>query len=822
MVLPRREDYTNEASEALERAHAWASDMRNAQLDAEHLMLGMLSINDGMASKILDFLGAELSEMKKDLEFSLKKLPTLGQKQTSTRMIYIEPRLKKVLDEAQEERLRLNDDYIAIEHLFTGLLSLKDGEVIRQFNLYNITLERLLHALKEIRGSQRVKDPGAEKKYQALEKYSVDLTKLARSGQLDPVIGRDKEIKRVIQTLTRRTKNNPVIIGDAGVGKTAIVEGLAQRIVIDDVPNSLRNRRLLKLEMASLLAGAKFRGEFEERLTAVMDEIRAASGEIVLFIDEIHIVVGAGGAEGAIDAANMMKPALARGEVQLVGATTPEEYRKYIESDKALERRFTPVNVDEPDIDIAIEMLKILKPRYEKHHKIQITDVALDAAVNLSARYMTERYLPDKAIDLIDEAAAKLRINSEELPSGLKSYDERIKSLIDQEESAAGRNDFESAANFKSERLSLHEEMSSSPNQAKVDDSRIVDSEDIAELISERTDIPVSRLVEKDKERLLHLEDRLHERVVGQDDAVVALSDAIRRQRSGVSDPNRPVGTFIFLGPTGVGKTELARALAENLFDDEDNMVRIDMSEYMDKGSATRLIGAPPGYIGYDDAGQLTEAVRKRPFRVVLFDEVEKAHQDVIHLLLQLLDDGRLTDGHGRTVNFRNTVIIMTSNLGSSHISKESIGFTSSKSEIENRKNKVEEALVDHFRPEFLNRIDETIIFDALTQKELSKITEIVVEKFIERVKNLGISMKISGKAIDWLVDNGFDKTYGARPLKRVVQRSIENEFAKKMLSGEFAENDEVLIDSKKGQLIIEKNKAAGRKKVSSEKIKSK
>jgi len=822
MVLPRREDYTNEASEALERAHAWASDMRNAQLDAEHLMLGMLSINDGMASKILDFLGAELSEMKKDLEFSLKKLPTLGQKQTSTRMIYIEPRLKKVLDEAQEERLRLNDDYIAIEHLFTGLLSLKDGEVIRQFNLYNITLERLLHALKEIRGSQRVKDPGAEKKYQALEKYSVDLTKLARSGQLDPVIGRDKEIKRVIQTLTRRTKNNPVIIGDAGVGKTAIVEGLAQRIVIDDVPNSLRNRRLLKLEMASLLAGAKFRGEFEERLTAVMDEIRAASGEIVLFIDEIHIVVGAGGAEGAIDAANMMKPALARGEVQLVGATTPEEYRKYIESDKALERRFTPVNVDEPDIDIAIEMLKILKPRYEKHHKIQITDLALDAAVNLSARYMTERYLPDKAIDLIDEAAAKLRINSEELPSGLKSYDERIKSLIDQEESAAGRNDFESAANFKSERLSLHEEMSSSPNQAKVDDSRIVDSEDIAELISERTDIPVSRLVEKDKERLLHLEDRLHERVVGQDDAVVALSDAIRRQRSGVSDPNRPVGTFIFLGPTGVGKTELARALAENLFDDEDNMVRIDMSEYMDKGSATRLIGAPPGYIGYDDAGQLTEAVRKRPFRVVLFDEVEKAHQDVIHLLLQLLDDGRLTDGHGRTVNFRNTVIIMTSNLGSSHISKESIGFTGSKSEIENRKNKVEEALVDHFRPEFLNRIDETIIFDALTQKELSKITEIVVEKFIERVKNLGISMKISGKAIDWLVDNGFDKTYGARPLKRVVQRSIENEFAKKMLSGEFAENDEVLIDSKKGQLIIEKNKAAGRKKVSSEKIKSK
>ena len=807
MVLPRREDYTNEASEALERAHAWASDMRNAQLDAEHLALGMLSIKDGMATKIFDFLGVDITEMKKDLEFSLKNLPTLGQRQSSTRMIYIEPRLKKVLDEAQDERQRLNDDFIAIEHLLKGLLTLDDGEIDRLLKLNNITMERIYHALKEIRGSQRVSDQGAEKKYQALEKYSVDLTKLARAGQLDPVVGRDIEIQRVVQTLTRRTKNNPVIIGDAGVGKTALVEGLAQKIVIDDVPGSLKNRKLLKLEMASLLAGAKFRGEFEERLTAVMDEIRAASGEIVLFIDEIHIVVGAGGAEGAIDASNMMKPALARGEMRLIGATTPEEYRKYIESDKALERRFTPVNVDEPDQEIAVEMLKFLRPRYEKHHKIVITDSALDSSVNLSARYITDRFLPDKAIDLIDEAAAKVRIDSESLPDEIKDYDSKIKTLIDKEEAANGRNDFESASKFKSERLNLHEEMTRNEKANKSNIDLIVDSESIATLISERTDIPVTRLVEKDKERLINLEEKLHERLVGQNDAVIALSNAIRRQRSGVSDPKRPVGTFIFLGPTGVGKTELARALAESLFDDEDNLVRIDMSEYMDKGSATRLIGAPPGYVGYDDAGQLTEAVRKRPFRVILFDEIEKAHPDVMNLLLQLLDDGRLTDGHGRTVNFRNSVIIMTSNLGSSHIAKESIGFSGTSSQKNSRNVAVEEALVSHFRPEFLNRIDETIIFDSLSEKELSNIAEIVTDKFIKRVEDLGISMNITKNGINWLVENGFDKAYGARPLKRVVQRSLENEFAKKLLSGEFVEGDSVLVTTKDNKLVINKKR---------------
>ena len=490
----------------------------------------------------------------------------------------------------------------------------------------------------------------------------------------------------------------------------------------------------------------------------------------------------------------MMKPALARGEMRLIGATTPEEYRKYIESDKALERRFTPVNVNEPDQDIAIQMLKFLRPRYEKHHKIIIKDSALEASVNLSARYITDRFLPDKAIDLIDEAAAKVRIDSESLPDEIKDYDNQIKSLIDKEEAANGRNDFKTAAKFKSERLNLHEEMTNNVESKSLNEDLIVDTESIATLIAERTDIPVTRLVEKDKERLINLEEKLHERLVGQNDAVMALSNAIRRQRSGVSDPKRPVGTFIFLGPTGVGKTELARALAESLFDDEDNLVRIDMSEYMDKGSSTRLIGAPPGYVGYDDAGQLTEAVRKRPFRVILFDEIEKAHPDVMNLLLQLLDDGRLTDGHGRTVNFRNSVIIMTSNLGSSHIAKESIGFSGTSSQKSSRNVAVEEALVDHFRPEFLNRIDETIIFDSLTQEELSKIAEIVTSKFIERVKDLGIDMKITKSGIDWLVDNGFDKSYGARPLKRVVQRNLENEFAKKLLSGEFNDGDTVKV----------------------------
>ena len=756
MVFPRQEEYTDEAKEALSRAQAWVFDMRNTQMDAEHLLIGFISIDNGMTEKILSALDVKIENLRMDLENAIRNFPKLGQSNTQTGQLYATPRLVKVLDHALQEKKRLKDEYIAVEHLLHGLASLEDGEISNIFAKYGVSQERIYHALKDIRGSHRVTDPSAESKYQALEKYSVDLTKLAKNSKLDPVLGRDLEIKRVIQTLSRRTKNNPVLIGDAGVGKTAIVEGLAQLIIEDEVPSSLKDRRVIKLEMSSLLAGSKFRGEFEERLKAVMDEIRAASGEIVLFIDELHTVVGAGGAEGAIDASNMMKPALARGELQVVGATTPEEYRKHIESDKALERRFTPVNIDEPSPEIAVEMLKILSQRYEDHHEIKISNDSIESSVNLSARYITDRFLPDKANDLIDESAAKLRI-----------------------------------------------EIEANKTQDPQQQFGILKPENIAELISERTSIPVARLIEKDKSRLLKLEERLHERVVGQDRAVEALSDAIRRQRSGVSDPNRPIGTFIFLGPTGVGKTELARALAENLFDDENNLVRIDMSEYQEKHTVSRLIGSPPGYIGYDDSGQLTEAVRRRPFRVVLFDEIEKAHPDVSNLLLQVLDDGRLTDSHGRVINFRNTVIIMTSNLGSKHISKESVGFKiqSTDEEWNDKKSKVEESLANHFRPEFLNRIDETIIFDSLDEEDLLQIVDIVVSKVKVRMEDLGVKIDVSKKTLKWLVDKGFDKTFGARPLRRAVQRNLENLLAKKILSAEFKKGDFIKVHIKKDKL---------------------
>ena len=761
MVFPRQEEYTDEAKEALNKASAWLNDMRNSQMDAEHLLMGLISIDNGMTEKILYALDVKIENMIVDLEKAIRAFPKLGESNSETRQIYATPRLLKVIDHSLQEKKRLKDEYIASEHLLHGLASLEDGEISTIFAKYGVSQERIYHALKDIRGSHRVTDPSAESKYQALEKYSVDLTKLARNSKLDPVLGREIEIKRVIQTLSRRTKNNPVLIGDAGVGKTAIVEGLAQLIIKDEVPSSLQGRRVIKLEMSSLLAGSKFRGEFEERLKAVMDEIRAASGEIVLFIDELHTVVGAGGAEGAIDASNMMKPALARGELQVVGATTPEEYRKYIESDKALERRFTPVNIDEPSPEIAVEMLNILSKRYEDHHEIKISNDAIESAVNLSARYITDRFLPDKAIDLIDESAAKLRIEIEGKQN--KNSDQKFGKLT---------------------------------------------PENIAELISERTSIPVARLVEKDKSRLLKLEERLHERVVGQNKAVEALSDAIRRQRSGVSDPNRPIGTFIFLGPTGVGKTELARALAESLFDDEDNLVRIDMSEYQEKHTVSRLIGSPPGYIGYDDSGQLTEAVRRRPFRVVLFDEIEKAHPDVSNLLLQVLDDGRLTDSHGRVINFRNTVIIMTSNLGSQHISKESVGFKiqSNDEEWNNKKSRVEGSLSNHFRPEFLNRIDETIIFDSLDDNDLLKIVDIVVSKVKNRMEDLGVKIDVSKGALKWLVEKGFDKMFGARPLRRAVQRNLENQLAKRILSGEFKKRSNIKVQVKKDNLVFSLN----------------
>jgi ATP-dependent Clp protease ATP-binding subunit ClpC len=652
----------------------------------------------------------------------------------------------------------------------------------------------------EIRGTRRVTDQRAESKYRALERYSIDLTALARQGKLDPVVGRDEEIRRVMQILTRRKKNNPVIIGEAGVGKTAIVEGLAERIVAGDVPEVLRQKRVLALDMGAIVAGSKFRREFEERLKAVMDEVKDAQGEVILFIDEIHTVVGAGAAEGAIDASNLMKPALARGELQCIGATTTDEYRKHIEKDAALERRFQPVYIEEPSVEETIQMLQALRPRYEAHHKVRIDDSALSAAARLSQRYITDRHLPDKAVDLIDEAASKLRIDAEGMPDQLKGMEKRIKELQDEEEAAAQRADYQRAAQLKAERLRLEQEYQREREQWLRDKriDMVVDEQDIAELISKWTGISVARLLEGEAERLLHMEERLHQRVIGQEEAVAAVSEAIRRARAGLKDPKRPIGSFIFLGPTGVGKTELARALAEFLFDDEANMVRIDMSEYMEKHTVSRLIGAPPGYVGYEEGGQLTEAVRRRPYRVILFDEIEKAHPDVFNILLQILEDGRLTDGQGRTVDFRNTVIIMTSNLGTAELSRLRAGFRREEREgvdEERLRSSVLEALKRTFRPEFLNRIDEIIIFKPLTQEQIKRIVELMANEVRKRLAERGISFELTDPAREWLAREGFDPVFGARPLRRAVQRFVENPLAKRILAGEFVPGDHILVD---------------------------
>ncbi|MFQ5381342.1 MAG: ATP-dependent Clp protease ATP-binding subunit, partial [Dehalococcoidia bacterium] len=710
-----------------------------------------------------------------------------------------------MLEVANAEAERLKDDYVGVEHLLIAIADNEESGSTHLLAELGVTKEGIYRALQEIRGKARVTSPDAESRYQSLDKYSTDLTRLAREGKLDPVIGRDVEVRRVMQILNRRTKNNPVVIGEAGVGKTAIVEGLAQRMAADEVPDNLRGKRVLALDLGALVAGSKFRGEFEDRLKTVMEEVKQSDGEVVLFIDELHTVMGAGGADGAIDASNLMKPALARGELRAIGATTPDEYRTRIEKDPALERRFAPVWVEEPSPDEAIEILKGLRAKYEAHHRVQITDDALEAAVRLSVRYVTERHLPDKAIDLIDEAASKHVIDSQELPPEIRALKRRLDALGDQAEAAQERQDYEAGARIKQEVLGIQEEYSKlRAGWAEEHDVRLeVTAEDIASLVGQMTGIPVVRLEETEGEKLLRMEEQLHKRVIGQEEAIGALSDAIRRARAGLKDPSRPIGSFIFLGPTGVGKTELAKALSEYLFDDEDAMIRLDMSEYQERHTVSRLVGSPPGYVGYDEGGGLTEAVRRRPYRVILFDEIEKAHPDVFNALLQILDDGRLTDGHGRTVDFRNTVIVMTSNLGTGLQERATLGFTrrtDSSGDRDQLRESVEKALREHFRPEFLNRIDDTIVFEPLTQPELLEIVGLLVSEVRERMAERNVDFELTEAAREELVREGYDPAFGARPLRRVVQRRVENELARRILENEFSEGDCVVVDFADGE----------------------
>ena len=793
------EQFTEQAQQVLHNSEEMVRRYKHSQWDVEHVLTALLDLEKGTPEDILSELGIEADAVKARLHQMLEAAPKVT---NQNNQIYSTPRAAQLLENAKSEADRLKDEYIGAEHLFVAATMETQGDSAEILKEFGIDQEKVYQALMTVRGGHRVDDPRAENHYRSLEKYTIDLTKLAREGKLDPVVGRDDEIRQVMQTLSRRKKNNPAIIGEAGVGKTAIAEGLAARIVAGDVPNSLKNRRVLALDMGGLVAGSKFRGEFEERLKSVVDEVKQAQGEVILFLDEIHTMVGAGAAEGGIDAGNLLKPALARGELQCIGATTTDEFRRYIEKDSALERRFQPIYLEEPTVEETVEILKVLRPRYEAHHKVEIDDSALHAAARLSDRYIVDRHLPDKAVDFIDEASSKLRIDAERLPSGLKKSEEQIHRLADQEEAAAQRSEYEVAAQIRTERLRLEAEYEAEKQQSLGERNidMVVRESDIAELVSKWTGIPTGRLLGGEAERLVNMEDGLHQRIIGQEEAVTAVSEAIRRSRSGISDPKRPIGSFIFLGPTGVGKTELSRALAEFLFDDESNMIRLDMSEFMEKHTVSRLIGAPPGYIGYDEAGQLTEAIRRRPYRVVLFDEIEKAHPDVFNILLQILEDGRLTDGHGRTVDFRNTVIIMTSNLGIENLRRQPFGFRTDGQEKatddQRLKDSVEEALKRAFRPEFLNRIDETIVFHSLTQDQIVRVVDLMVKDVQDRLQDRNITFSLTPAAGLWLAKEGFDPVYGARPLRRAVQRHLENYLSEKILAGELQEGDHVEVDA--------------------------
>jgi len=860
----RFDKLTIKAQEAVQEAVHLAEQYHHPAVDSEHLMLALLQQEGGVVPAILQKLGVMPAVIRNGVEAELKRRPQAsGASAVGAQMTQ---RLKVVFDTAFEEATRLKDEYVSTEHLLLGLAADTSGEVGRLLRANGVSRDAILRALQDIRGGQRITDQNPEEKYQALEKYGRDLTLLARQGKLDPVIGRDEEIRRVIHVLSRRTKNNPVLIGEPGVGKTAIVEGLAQRIVAGDVPETLKEKRIVQLDLGALIAGAKYRGEFEERLKAVLREVTNADGRIILFIDELHTLVGAGAAEGAIDAANMLKPLLARGELRTIGATTLDEYRKHIEKDPALERRFQPVYVAEPSVEDTIAILRGLKERYEVHHGVRISDSAIIAAAKLSHRYITDRFLPDKAIDLVDEAAAKLRMEIDSMPTEIDEIERKIRQLeiereaLRREESPEARQqlarlerelaelneekarlvaqwqrekeiitrirdikarieevkfqeqqaeragDFAKAAELRyGVLLELQKQLQAEQEQlAEVQKEQQllkeeVDADDIAEVVAKWTGIPVHRLKESETEKLLHIEERLKQRVVGQDEAISAVANAIRRARAGLSDPNRPIGSFIFLGPTGVGKTELAKALAEFLFDDERNLVRIDMSEYMERHTVARLIGAPPGYVGYEEGGQLTEAIRRRPYSVILFDEIEKAHPEVFNVLLQLLDDGRLTDGQGRTVDFRNTLVIMTSNIGSV-LYMEMNEFN--KEEI---REQILQALRAHFRPEFLNRIDEIVLFNPLDILQIKRIVELQLQQVQKRLDERKIKLELTEEAKIELATRGFDPQYGARPLRRTIEREVLNPLAQKLLAREFNEGDTIRVDYRDGQFLFER-----------------
>jgi ATP-dependent Clp protease ATP-binding subunit ClpB len=864
----RLDRFTVKAQEAVQAAQGHAEANSQQQVDVEHVLLALLEQQDGVVPPMLQKIGADPKALATRGRAEINRMPKVWGTAVE-QQLYVTPRLKRLLDEAQRQAQALKDEYVSTEHLLIAMVD-DQGAAGRLLQSAGVTRDRLFQAMREVRGAQRVTDQNPEEKYQALLRYGRDLTELARRGKLDPVIGRDEEIRRVIQVLSRRTKNNPVLIGEPGVGKTAIVEGLAQRIVNGDVPEGLKDKRIVALDMGALVAGTKYRGEFEDRLKAVLREVTEAEGQIIVFIDELHTIVGAGAAEGAVDASNMLKPALARGELRCVGATTLDEYRKRVEKDAALERRFQPVFVGQPSVEDTIAILRGLKERYEVHHGVKIQDAALVAAATLSHRYITDRFLPDKAIDLIDEAASRMRMEIDSVPVAIDEVQRTIRRLEVEREALRKEGDRASrdrlaaldeqiaglkeqaarmTAQWQAEKAAIAEirKIKAEIDQAKVEEQQAeragdlgkvaeirygrlielakrleaestrlaeiqrqgamlkeeVGPEEVAAVVSKWTGIPVTRMLEGEMQKLLRTEEGLHRRVVGQDAAVRAVANAVRRARSGLADPNRPIGSFIFLGPTGVGKTELARALAEFLFDDEQAMVRIDMSEYQERHTVARLIGAPPGYVGYEEGGQLTEAVRRRPYSVILFDEIEKAHQDVFNLLLQVLDDGRLTDGQGRTVDFKNTVVIMTSNVGSQWI-----GELSGRDDAEMER-RVMEALRAHFRPEFLNRVDDIIIFHSLTREHLARIIDIQLERFRKRLAERGLALEFTPGAIDKLAAAGYDPAYGARPLKRAIQRLLQDPLATALIRGDFGEGDTIVADAGPGDELVFRKKGA-------------